>query len=36
MSADYFASFDTIRYEGPDSSNDFAYRWYDKDRMVLG
>ena len=36
MSADYFAPFDVIRYEGPDSSNDFAYRWYDKDRMVLG
>ncbi len=36
MSADYFAPFDVIRYEGPDSSNDLAYRWYDKDRMVLG
>jgi xylose isomerase len=36
MSADYFAPFDTIRYEGPDSNNDLAYRWYDKDRVVLG
>ena len=36
MSADYFAPFDVIRYEAPDSSNDLAYRWYDKDRMVLG
>lgn len=36
MSADYFASFDTIRYEGPDTSNDLAYRWYDKDREVMG
>ncbi len=36
MSADYFAPFDTIRYEGPDSANDLAYRWYDKDRLVLG
>ncbi|HSI17145.1 MAG TPA: xylose isomerase [Sphingomonas sp.] len=36
MSADYFAPFDTVRYEGPDSPNDLAYRWYDKDRMVLG
>ncbi len=36
MSADYFAPFDTIRYEGPETSNDLAYRWYDKDRMVQG
>ena len=36
MSADYFAPFDTVRYEGPDSVNDLAYRWYDKDRVVLG
>ncbi|MFM6831035.1 MAG: xylose isomerase [Novosphingobium sp.] len=36
MSADYFAPFDTVRYEGPDSTNDLAYRWYDKDRVVMG
>jgi xylose isomerase len=36
MSADYFADFATVRYEGPDSANDLAYRWYDKDRVVLG
>ena len=36
MSADYFAAFDTIRYEGPDATSDLAYRWYDKDRVVLG
>lgn len=36
MSADYFAAFNTVRYEGPDSSNDLAYRWYDKDREVMG
>jgi xylose isomerase len=36
MSADYFAPFDTIGYQGPDSTSDFAYRWYDKDRVVLG
>jgi len=36
MSAAYFAEFDTVRYEGPDSTSDFAYRWYDKDRVVLG
>ena len=36
MSADYFAEFATVRYEVPDSTNDLAYRWYDKDRVVLG
>ena len=36
MSADYFAEFSTVRYEGPQSKNELAYRWYDKDRMVLG
>lgn len=36
MSAEYFAPFDTVRYEGPDSTNDLAYRWYDKDRVVMG
>jgi xylose isomerase len=36
MSADYFAPFDTVRYEGPDSPNDLAYRWYDKERVVFG
>ena len=25
-----------VTYEGPDSDNSFAYRWYDKDRMVMG
>jgi xylose isomerase len=36
MSADYFAPFDTVRYEGPDSTSALAYRWYDKDRVVMG
>lgn len=36
MSADYFAQFDTVRYEGPDATSDLAYRWYDKDRVVFG
>jgi len=36
MSADYFDSFETVKYEGPDSANPLAYRWYDKDRQVLG
>jgi xylose isomerase len=36
MPADYFASFETVRYEGPASTNDLAYRWYDKDRVIMG
>lgn len=36
MSANSFAEFAPIAYEGPDSTNDLAYHWYDKDRMVLG
>lgn len=36
MSADYFAAFETVRYEGPETTNDLAYRWYDKDRVVMG
>src|ERR1700679_4001028 len=31
-----FSSFDVVRYEGPDSQNSLAYRWYDADRIVLG
>ncbi|HQS68027.1 MAG: xylose isomerase [Novosphingobium sp. 28-62-57] len=36
MSAAYFDAFDTVRFEGPDATSDFAYRYYDKDRVVFG
>ena len=36
MSAAYFDEFATVRYEGPESTSDLAYRFYDKDRMVFG
>ncbi len=36
MSTDFFAGIPTIRYEGPDSDNELAYRFYDKDRLVMG
>ncbi|WP_375250596.1 xylose isomerase [Sphingomonas sp.] len=36
MMADFFSDVSTIRYEGPDSDSELAYRFYDKDRMVLG
>lgn len=32
----YFADFAAVRYEGPDSANPHAFRWYDRDRVVLG
>jgi xylose isomerase len=31
-----FTDVETIRYEGPDSSNPLAYRYYDKNRHVMG
>jgi xylose isomerase len=36
MAATLFSDFPSVRYEGPASHSDFAYRFYDKDRMVLG
>ncbi|UIJ46392.1 xylose isomerase [Sphingomonas cannabina] len=36
MATDYFADIPQIRYEGPETDNELAYRWYDKDRVVLG
>ena len=36
MSTDYFASFPTIRYAGRETTEDLAYRWYNKDQFVLG
>ena len=34
---DFFTDVpNSVTYEGPDSDNSFAYRWYDKDRMVTG
>ncbi|MFN3314716.1 MAG: xylose isomerase [Hyphomonas sp.] len=36
MTASYFSAIPAIRYEGLESTNPLAYRWYDKDRMILG
>jgi xylose isomerase len=36
MTDSYFADVAPIRFEGPDSDNPLAYRYYDKDQMVLG
>ncbi|HXS28578.1 MAG TPA: xylose isomerase [Steroidobacteraceae bacterium] len=31
-----FSGIEPVRFEGPDTENEFAYRVYDKDRPVLG
>jgi xylose isomerase len=33
---EFFNGVGPIRYEGPDTDNPLAYRFYDKDRLVLG
>jgi len=32
----YFAHIEPIAHEGPDTRNPLAFRWYDRDRIVLG
>ena len=36
MSSGFFGVEQPIRYEGPDSANPLAFRWYQPDRTVLG
>jgi xylose isomerase len=36
MTDSYFGSIAPIKFEGPESENPLAYRYYDKNRMVLG
>lgn len=36
MAIDFFADIPAIRYEGPDTDSELAYRFYDKHRVVLG
>ncbi|MEO1658938.1 MAG: xylose isomerase [Pseudomonadota bacterium] len=36
MTKTFFDALPTVEFEGPDTDNPFAYRWYDPDRMVLG
>ena len=33
---EFFKGIAPIKYEGPESDNALAFRWYDKDRVVLG
>jgi xylose isomerase len=34
--ASYFEDISTIAYEGPQSRNPLSFKWYDRDRIVLG
>lgn len=36
MSQQYFADFQPIQFEGRESENQLAFRYYDKDQLVLG
>jgi xylose isomerase len=36
MSASYFADIEPIKFEGTESTNPLAYRYYNKDRVVMG
>ena len=36
MTTDFFADIPTIAYQGPGATDELGYRWYDKDRVVLG
>jgi xylose isomerase len=36
MSEPFFRDVESIRYEGPDTTNELAFRYYDRDRIVLG
>ncbi|MDZ7588818.1 MAG: xylose isomerase [Parasphingorhabdus sp.] len=36
MSASYFADIEPIKFEGVDSTNPLAFRYYDKNRVVMG
>ncbi|MEN8238413.1 MAG: xylose isomerase [Actinomycetota bacterium] len=34
--SEFFSGVDKVRYEGPDSDNPYAFRFYDPDRLVMG
>ena len=36
MSKPFFPEVEPVRYEGPDTENDLAFRHYDRDRLLLG
>ena len=36
MNSEFFKNIDKIKFEGRDSKNPFAFKWYDENRMVAG
>lgn len=36
MTEPFFPTVDPVAYEGPDSTDDLAFRWYDADRSIAG
>jgi len=36
VSRSVFSEFPTVRFAGPESTEDFVYRWYDAEQVVLG
>jgi len=36
MTDTIFSGFSKVKYEGPETENPLAYRWYDPDQVVLG
>ena len=36
MSEQFFNNVSTIKFEGPNSTNPFAFRYYDENQLVLG
>ena len=34
--SEIFKNVPVIKYEGPDSKNPFAFKYYDPDRVILG
>ena len=33
---EYFKFIDKVKYEGKDSKNPMSFRYYDKDRVIMG
>ena len=33
---EYFKGLGQVKYEGPESDNPFAFRWYDENKVVAG
>jgi hypothetical protein len=33
---EFFPGIEQIKYEGPESDNPLAFRWYDENKMVAG